>query len=243
MPPNAQQQPAKEKRRGGVFASGVAVLALILAAVAVVVAWRADSKATDAMNRPAVTAPVTQATVDTVPTTAATGDPGATPTDTDANTPDPGGTAADGSPLLTRETKYETDYAPKQLKLPADCNSAIYVDVDGPTVRAESAVADFYYSKTCSAGSAGYINLSQGVTGTEAANAAITAFDCNEQIATQPLADDNQPIRQGQAFCVKTDWHAAKASAGTWRMAVFSVDKVATDGTVTLTIKSWKIPY
>jgi hypothetical protein len=50
-------------------------------------------------------------------------------------------------------------------------------------------------------------------------------------------------VHGGQAFCVKTDWHAAKASAGTWRMAVFSVDKVATDGTVTLTIKSWKIPY
>jgi len=243
QPPNTQQRPAKEKPRGGVFASGVAVLALVLAAVAMVFAWRADSKATDALNKPAAGAPATQATADTVPTTAATDNPTAGPTDTESNAPDPGSTAADGSPLLTRETKYETDYAPKQLKLPADCNASIYVDVDGPTVRAESAVADFYYSKSCSDGSAGYINLSQGVTGTEATSSAIKPFDCNEQIATQPLADENQPIRQGQTFCIKTDWHAAKASAGTWRMAVFSVDKVATDGTVTLTIKAWKIPY
>ncbi|MBW6436920.1 hypothetical protein KZ829_24565 [Actinoplanes hulinensis] len=220
------------------LALAVAVLALLVGSVAAVQSWRAADKASQALERIdalAVPPPVVPATP--VPTESPTNaapntEPVQEPTDL---------TATGAVPVLDAQTQYKERYAGQNLRVPADCNEATYVDLDEPRVKVDSSAAEFYHEDPCGSGAA-YLKLSSGVEGSVVNSAVVTPFECAEHIRTSPMSSDSYPTRRGQVYCIMTSLDTARATAGTWKMVLLEVTATGQDGTVTFKASAWNIP-
>jgi cell division septation protein DedD len=234
-PPPPAAKPARGGRSLGV---GLGVVAVLLALGAVVLSWRANGRANDALDRvaalPSGPPPVAPPPAAGPGTDAPTPDETALPT-----TAGP----TDVAPQLNAQTEYKTKYTSQTLRVPAGCNDTVYVDLDEPRVGADGAKAEFSYSKPCGAAGSPSITLSQGVRGSEVDSDTVTPTECADRIRTSPLLDDDsQPIRRGQVFCVNSSISEAVNSAQTWKMALVSVSAIAQEGTVTFKVSAWDIP-
>ena len=233
--------PAGAKRsRGVLLALGVSALALLVAAVSLVVAWRAVDQAGDAKRFAlagggGVAAPATEVPATTAappPTTAA-------PTGTPAP-PDPTSTA-DPAPLDER-TVYTVTYEKQVLTLKAGCNDNMYIDLDEPRANVEYSDYDLGFVNRCQGGTSN-LNLGEGVEGSEAGNPQMTPHDCAERIRTSPIGTDAQvPVRKGVVLCLTTSLAKARGKGDSQRMVRLEITGTADDGTVTLQSTAWNIP-
>ncbi|MEU4240616.1 hypothetical protein [Actinoplanes sp. NPDC026619] len=217
------------------FMAGAAGVAVLLALVAVVLAWRANGRANDALEKasaPIVVQPTTQPPTVTPPTTEPTTAPTGTETTTD-------GTEA---PTLSPETKYAEKYTGEDLKVAmTDCSGSVDVDLDEPRVRAENTDREFTLISPCS-GRGPRMELLDGVQGAAAKSDAVKPNECAELIRTGPLPAGVQALRTGQVYCINTSLDTARTKAITWKMIVLTVTATANDGTVTFKASAWDIP-
>jgi len=215
------------------------VLALLFGLFAAVQSGRAADKAGQALDR------LDRLAAPTAPPAAAVPPPANTPAGEEPSTdpataePDPNGTGT--TPELNAQTQYKQRYANQALRVAADCNAGIHIDLDEPRVKVDQALGEFSYYDPCGA-PAGYLNLGSAIEGSLVSSSAVTPIECAEQIRTSPVSSENQPVRRGQVYCIKTSLDAARASAGTWKMVVLEVTATAQDGTVTFKASAWDIP-
>lgn len=234
QPPKAKSGSVKPA-----LAVAAAFLAVVLGLVSVGLSWRASTKASDALDRIAAlptAQPVQPATDPTAPPTTEA------PTPADDATPDeptPETTGTD--PELSKETQFGVKYTNETLRLPANCDTSVYVDVDEPRVRVDSEIADFRFYDQCGVDTP-YINLSQGVRGSVADAENVTPTQCVDLIRRSPLSTGNLPLRQGQVYCINTSRATALQAADTWKMVIMSITAISSDGTVTIKASSWTIP-
>jgi hypothetical protein len=240
-PPTAPGEAATAPRRRGsgliLVTLAVAVLALLLGVVAAGLSWRAVDQAGQALDR-----------LNALPTAPPPPPPPpsteAAPTDEPIEEPTAEPTGADGSavvPELNAQTQYKQRYTDETLRVPATCGSTTAIDLDEPRVKVESSFAEFSHYDPCGSG-APYLNLGDRVEASLVASSIVTPVECAEQIRTSPVSSDNQPVRRGQVYCVKTSLDAARASAGTWKMVLVEVTATGQDGAVTFKATAWDIP-
>ncbi|GAA2668847.1 hypothetical protein [Actinoplanes palleronii] len=241
--PTTTLPPAKTPRKGSGFATFLALVAVLLAAGAVALAWHAGSVASDAADRvdalaakqvPAAGQPATTpADAPAQPTTTAPAEP------TTESTP-----AADGSPpALTETTQFTQKYVEQNLGVPSDCNSSVYIDLDEPKVQADSAVSELSYYNPCDAGTTPYLSLQSGVTGTTFESETFQPGACVGQIPLKPLAKEGRlPVRQGQVYCLITSVAEARKAAVPQRLVALTVAGVAKDGALALKATAWDAP-
>jgi hypothetical protein len=227
--------PGKPAKRGLTFL--ISVLALVVAVLAFLLAWRANSRAGEALDKLAGPAPTTAAASapGNAPTT------GSTPQPTASDEPTDGSTAA-AAPELNAQTKYTVKYADQPLRIAAECGASVNVDLDEPRVQVDSEIAEFSYFNSCGSNPGPYITFKPEVDGTEADTDAMQPTDCGDRIRTSPLPTGNHPVRKGQLYCVTTSWTAAQSSARTWKMATFLITGIGQDGALTVKASAWDIP-
>ena len=155
--------PKAPKTRSGagsrLLVVGVAAVAVLLALVAVGISWRANGKATDALDRLAAlstAAPVQPVANRSTPPSAPTEEP-------TSSAPAP--LASGSDPQLSKETQFGVKYVNETLRMPAGrCGTEIYVDVDEPRVRLDNALAELAFTNACDRQTPS-ITLSAGVRG------------------------------------------------------------------------------
>jgi hypothetical protein len=224
----------KPAKRGLTFL--IAVLALVIAVVAALLAWRANSRAGEALDKLAPPPPTTAASAPGLtPTTASTSQPAATDEPT-------GGATGGAPPELSPQTKYTVKYTDQPLRIAAECGVSVNVDLDEPRVQVDSEIAEFSYFNSCGSNPGPYITFKPEVDGTEADTDSMQPTDCGDRIRTSPLPTGNHPVRKGQLYCITTSWSAAQGSARTWKMATFLVTGIGQDGALTVKASAWDIP-
>ena len=224
--------PARKLRPGMLAIGAVAVVAFLLALIAAVNSWRAAS-AVGAL----------QTKVDRLGTAAAP-QPGpvATPTaEATTENASPDTTPTGSAPTLNAQTQYKVNYVSKRMNVSGVCNQAVYIDLDEPRVQSSSDEAELSVG-ACQGGTPAF-TLSDGVQGSRVDSDSVTPIECNNQIQLSPLARTGTPLRQGQVYCAMTSLDRARATALSWKMVVLSVTSVGEDGTVSLDVSAWDIPY
>ncbi|GIF12082.1 hypothetical protein [Actinoplanes teichomyceticus] len=237
--------PAKAQKGAGRGRSGwtavLAGLALLLAAVAVVLSWHANSVAGDAAARadklaaraappsgPAVTVPPP----DPVQSTTAPVDPG-----------QPSESAEGSPPPLGPETQFDQFYIETALEIPGPCNGAVYIDLDKPRVQVDPAIAELSYHNPCTAGNTPYLTLQPGVEGTSYDSEAVKPSDCVTRIAVRPLAKEGRlPAVQGDVYCLLTSDSDAQRIGIPRKMVVVSVTGLGKADALALQATAWNIP-
>jgi hypothetical protein len=237
QPVKQPRNDASGGRRLGMLAiGGVAGLALVIALVAVVTSWRVTSSV-DKL----------QATVDNLAGAPQQGAaPGTTTEPTQApvgSTDQPDATPTGSVPSLNAQTRYTVNYTKKRMRISAECNNTVYIDLDEPRVQAPSDAAELSLDTGCSTATPKLTIYGNGVQGSETESDSVTPAECNNQIQLSPLPRTGLPIRQGQVYCIMTSLEDARASAISWKMVVLSVTSVAEDRTVALEASAWDIPY
>jgi hypothetical protein len=231
------------RSRGAVLAMGVSALALLVAVVSLVVAWRAVDQAGDAKQfalaggdtaaaptSGAAPAPAPAATTQAPPTEAAqTSDP---------VNPAPTGT---GEPPLDERTVYAPKYEGQSLTLKADrCNEAMAADLDEPRANTGTGV-DIVLNGGCTTRPI-YFSLGGGVAASQSGSPGMTPRDCAERIRTAPLGESTIPVRQGVVICLTTSFAEAVERGDDQRLVLVEVTGVAADGAVTIKATAWNIP-
>jgi hypothetical protein len=220
---------------GRLLVVGLAAFAVLLGLVSVGFSWRASSKASDALDK--LSALSTAAPVQ--PVSAASAPPTTPPDEPATSAPTPGPSGSD--PELSKETQFGVKYVKESLRVPAGCSTSIYVDVDEPRVRLDEGLSELTFFDPCGIKTP-YITLSPGVRGSVTDSDNVTPSECVDLIRRSPLAIGEQPIRQGQVYCVNTSKAAAIEAADTWKMVIMTIDAIAQDGAVTIEASSWNIP-
>jgi hypothetical protein len=237
--PVATTPDARPRSSGRLLTVGLAAFAVLLGIASVGLSWQASSKAGEALEKISALStaqPVRPAAEPTVPaateTTSAAGEA----------TPSASATSSAGSdPELSKETQFGVKYENEALRLPLSCNNGINIDVDEPRVGAESPISDVRFYDPCGSGTP-YVNLSAGVRGSVTESDSLQPAECVDLIRRSPLSTDNQPIRQGQVYCINTSKDAAKSSAESWKMVIMTISAISQDGTVTIEASAWTIP-
>lgn len=230
--------------RGALLVFGVAALALLIAVVSLVVAWRALDQARDAKQialaaggrEPSGRASQAQGPVPTVsvpaePPTAAA------PTEASIDSA-PSGT---GAPSLDEHTVYTPKYERQALTLKAACSYEMYADLDEPRANVSNAGYDIALNGFC-VNEPGYLSLGSGVEGSTSAEPGLTPHDCAERIRTAPLGSARIPARKGTAACLTTSFAEAQEKGDTQRLVFLEITGVAEDGAVTIRATAWDIP-
>lgn len=238
--------PAPARRsRGALFAIGVAALALLLAVISLVVAWRAVDQAGDAKQfalaggTAAAADPATEAPAPPPTTEAAPPPTGSEPTDL-PSPPDPSSTA-EPAPLDER-TVYTAKYERQTLTLRAGCNDSMYIDLDEPRANVPNTDYDLGFTRRC-LGDTSNLSLGEGVEASESGSPQMTPHDCAERIRTAPIGTDaGVPVRKGVVLCLTTSLGKAREKGDSQRMVRLEITGVADDGTVTLQSTAWNIP-
>jgi hypothetical protein len=220
----------------------VAVVALLLAFVSSVVAWRAASRAGDAVDRVAAlekakaVAPQPEST--TTPPVA--DQPANQPTDEPTDEPAEQPTGA--VPTLDAQTQYKTRYTGQPLKIAAGCGQTVYLDLDEPRVQVDTSIAEFNYYDGCG-GEPAHFRMQSGIDGSQVPSTSVTPVECAEQIRANPLLHNaNIPVHRGDVFCVTTSLDNARAAGISWKMVMLTILATAQDGTVSLKANAWDIP-
>ncbi|GAA2660142.1 hypothetical protein [Paractinoplanes durhamensis] len=211
---------------------------MLLALVAVALAWRANGRADEAFDKASTqiagqpaTPPPTQEAPTQEPATEPTVEPTTEPASEET-----------GTPTLDAQTKYTVKYSGKSLKIATSrCGESTNIDLDEPRVGVEAASRDFTVNPACTSSGAS-ITLNGGVDGSLAGSPQVKPVECNELIQLSPLPQGNKAIRTGQVYCINTSRDAARVTANTWKMVVLEVTAIAQDGTVTFKASAWDIP-
>ncbi|KUL22021.1 hypothetical protein ADL15_49480 [Actinoplanes awajinensis subsp. mycoplanecinus] len=244
--PTTVVPPAKAPRKGAGFATFLALVAVLLAAGAAALAWHAGTVASEAADKVDELA-AKQASAAAAPTTAPPADPTAAPATTGPAEPAGATTTAavpDGStPPLSATTLFTQKYLEKNLVVPSDCNSSVYIDLDDPKVQVDPAVSELSYYNFCNAGNTPYLSLQAGVEGTAYDSEAFDPGDCVSQIVLKPLAKEGRlPVRQGQVYCLTTSSSAAQKAGVPRRLVSLTVTGVAKDGALAIKATAWDAP-
>jgi len=231
--------PKRGRVIGAPLAIAVAVLALLLAAVSMLVSWRALDQATDARDiARAGGAPAPQAPG---PAPQPTEPP---PTGGPAPEPPPPGdpTTTPDLPPLNEQTQYTVKYEKVSLKLQTGCNNSQYIDVDVPRVRNDSTDDDIQFTAQCGAETS-YFELPQNTPASRADTPNLTPQDCARLIQTGPLGLNTRvPARKGTVLCLITSLEEAMQRGDKQRIAIVQVTGVADDGAVSVSATAWDIP-
>jgi hypothetical protein len=211
-------------------------LALLVAVVSMVVSWRALDQAQVARDianagggGPAGPAPTSRAE----PT-----DDGGPPATEPAAPLDPAITP--GEPELNERTDYRLAYEKKTLRLRANCNRGMLVDLDRPEVGVDQ--QELAFNGVCP-GDPATLTLANGVRGSESPRPSPSPADCNELIITGPIPNDTPiPVRQGVVLCLRTSFTAAQQQGISWKMVVLEIVGVGADSATTVSVTAWDIP-
>ncbi|WP_430788599.1 hypothetical protein [Actinoplanes sp. G11-F43] len=236
------QTPGPRRRTGrSLIFPVIAVLAFLLGAFAAVQSWRAAENTAEVLDRLAAPATVPPSVTPPEPAPVSEAAEQQAEPSTEPPTEPAGDNTTGSAPVLDARTQYTDRYDSEDLRVPVDCNSAIYVDLDEPRMKVESSLAEFYYQNPCGTSTA-FINLSDGVEGSVVTSTAVTPVECAENIRRSPMSSDRYPIRRGQVYCIKTSLDTARSSAVTWKMVLVEVTATGQDGTVTFRASAWDIP-
>lgn len=228
--------PSSKARR--LLVPGAAVLAVLLSLAAVALAWRARSRATEALDK------ASSLTVVPPPAQVA-GEPPTTGPATEPAIDDTSESAPDdtSAPVLNAQTKFTVKYAGKKLSIStSECAAPVKIDLDEPRVGVDDTTKDIWIGPHCNAASL-TLSLNTGVDGSKAGSPDVQPAECANLIQLSPLPQDSaQPLRTGQVYCLNTSRDAAKVTANSWKMVVLEVTAIAQDGTVTFNASAWDIP-
>jgi len=225
---------------------GVARLAMVVAAVAVllamsslgVAAWalRKADQATDAL------AALPPPPGSPPPDAGATPEPGPTPSDAETTTgPDaaePTSTGASIAPL-NPQSVFKLFYEKRTLNVQVPGCETRYVDLDEPRLDAQSA-ADI--SLAACTGGIPKMEFTDGVVAA-VGESAMTPNECAEQIQFSAIpATKDYALRKGDAYCIQTSLAAANSRGDSQRMVVVTVTGVSADKLVTLQATAYIVP-
>lgn len=234
-PPASGAAPKERRKRS--WAGPIALLALLVAAGSAVLAWRAMDQAADAKAialRGGASASTAGPQNSVAPPSGA-----AKPT---------GGTApgvADPSvpPSLNAQTVFDLKYDNTEMRVQAPCGAVRYLDVDRPQVDSGSAGFDLALRGPCPSVNAVSLQLGDDVKAINDVNPDITPNDCFSRISLSAVAPDSKvAIKQGSVLCVWTSLNAAQGRGDLSQLVVIEVRGIASDDTVTMRLKAWKVP-
>lgn len=218
----------------------VALLAVLVSAGSLAVAWRALDRAEDAREIALSRAPVTgqnPGQPDVAPTPAEPG-PATDPTD-----PAVGGTELPVNPAA----RYGIAYQSTNLQVQVQCNNMTYIDLDKPQVKVDSQVADLTMALDCASGAVAQFDPPEAAAVVPDATAnQVTPNDCATRIRTGPVADGAKiPVRQGVVMCLLTSSAAADTLGITWKLVVLEVLGVVDESgadTANVRVTAWDVP-
>ena len=207
----------------------VALFSVLVSAVALHRSSNTHTVAAGSAARPSVS-----------PTDTSGGDP---PTSAQTSTDNPVVSTTDASVPTDSETidpkaDYTIAYRGERLRIQPTCGSR-YVDLDEPRVGTGSGNSELSYSNC----SGRQLDNTSGV----AAVAQVTSpdaspGDCAEAIRTAPI---NLPIppSAGLNLCVVTSNSEAIAEGISQKVVLLTIDSIAEDDTLDVTVSAWEIPH
>jgi len=251
LPAPAVPAPPARRRLWPVLAIAVSTIALLLAAGAGLVSWRALDQANDARDialrggpgpAPAPSSePGASTGQEPQPTAGPAGEVGEPPA-VDPTT----GEASDEIPI-NPTAQYTLVYEKQQLKIQARCNYPTYADLDKPEVRVSEAVADLGVFRTCSTGGVAVFQIdTPAASVSDGSLATLSATDCVDRIRTGPIADGAEvPIKQGNLLCLVTSASRAVTEGISRKVVALEVVGVVDEqgtSTATVNVTTWNIP-
>nr|MDT0656467.1 hypothetical protein [Micromonospora sp. DSM 115978] len=218
------------------LALALSMMALLIAFGSAVFAWRAIDQAEDAKEialagRSGEPQPGWQEPTNPVDTTESV----------DSRAGSLGGPTVSGEPpRLDERTVYNVKYEDQTLTLKATETESMGADLDEPraNVRDEADVRLEVEYGTAQR----YLELTEGVQGSEGVGPGSTPYDCAEKIRTAPLGSSRVPVKQGVVICVMTSFSAAQKRGDPQRMVRLEVTGVGADQAVTVKVSAWDIP-
>ncbi len=149
---------------------------------------------------------------------------------------------------MNPETRYGVKYEKKEvldLQWPPTCSgpeSNIDLDVPRVIVNGEPG-SDLLLDSDCGGSATPFFQLAGNSKGAKVGSPIATPQECNERINKGPVLPRTPiPARQGEVFCVLTDFAAAQQSGDTWKMARVEIKSVAANERVSIEVTAWNIP-
>lgn len=222
------------------LALAVAVVALLVAALSLVVAWRAVDQAGVARD-------IAAGRGGSADRTDAPGEASPRDEDPPPDAPgpdDPSATDEPDIPELNEQTKFAPKYTKEELRLQTTCDESVDVDLDEPRVGvSDNGEVQFGVDKCYGESGQGFFTLLRGTFGASVATATLTPNDCVQRIRTGPLAAEVKvPVRQGVVLCVITSGADARTQGVPQKIVVLEVRAVSADWLVTVQVSSWNVP-
>ncbi len=219
--------------------------AVVLAAAALIVALGALGVSALALARSDRTAAAGTAAATTPARRLPSGQAAATPPAaispaSQAAEPTPTVSAGEINPSATFETVYQA----QKLTIEGVCennNTKVgNIDIDEPRVGADQARSELQYTNCSSPGYAlGYAGPALHIARIGSATA--SPNDCADALRTAPIGLPIAPS-QGLSLCIETDAAQAQSEGISQKLALLTVNSIASDGTLAVTLTTWQVP-
>lgn len=216
----------------------LSALALVTALIAALVSTVALARSGDVEAAPPAPASSTsqqmpEATLEPTvePTDGPTAEPSVDPTDdpTDEPTGEP-----TGAPNPTGV--FTVVYQQEKLRLQPSCSR--YVDLDEPRAGALSDISEFRY---CGSGVRSQVFFNSDLTVAEVKMSTASANDCAQELRRAPIDPVLTPTAK-QNFCLVTSAADADAQGIRRKIVLLTVESIAQDDTMNVTVTAWNVP-